>query len=215
MKEVSKMSDQMTFADSRNTISSQGSASGATPCGSPDGPMTNPSGPDHAHANLSARQAKEKGLLTSGTYGPPGIGLLKSFALQEFLANRLRQRTASIGSTLFRLTWKPKVTRSGRWYYQLVASAPRTSARDFGSWPTTKAWDGSGGGQVKRSTERGNLKDHALLAAFGKTPNGSNVSMVGRGQLNPDFSRWLMGLPDVWASCADTATLLWRRRRRK
>jgi hypothetical protein len=42
----------------------------------------------------------------------------------------------------------------------------------------------------------------------GPTTNGLNVETEDRGELNPDFSRWLMGFPIAWSSCADTAMQL-------
>ena len=46
----------------------------------------------------------------------------------------------------------------------------------------------------------------AQLVASGPTPNGSPASTGSRGQLNPDLSRWLMGFPAEWGSCAATET---------
>lgn len=69
------MSRQMMLEGLRNATFSQESVPGHTPCGKPDGRMTDPSGQEAAHANLSARQAKELGLLMSGTYGPSSIDL--------------------------------------------------------------------------------------------------------------------------------------------
>jgi DNA (cytosine-5)-methyltransferase 1 len=66
------MYGQLTFLDTPSATSSQGSASGALPCGAPAGATTRPYGPDPALVSLSPRQAKEKGLMTSGTCGPLG-----------------------------------------------------------------------------------------------------------------------------------------------
>lgn len=129
----------MTYDLFDNAISSPASADGATHSGSPAGPTTNPCGPAHVPANLSARQARERGLLTSGTSGPPGIGSSASVALAWSLGSRLRQRLEGRGSTLFRLTWRQKATAAGRSYSQLVASARRTSGSGCGSWPTPNA----------------------------------------------------------------------------
>ena len=85
--------------------------------------MIDRSGPDPVLASLSARQAEQAGLLTSGTYGRTGIGSSNSAALQSSLANRLRAKTASVGSILYRLTWKDRATPSGRLICALRASA--------------------------------------------------------------------------------------------
>jgi hypothetical protein len=80
----------------------------------PDGQTTGRSGPAPAHASLSAMQAEERGLLTSGTYGRTGNGSLPTSALQSSLESRLRARTGAAGSILYRLIWKAQATPSGR-----------------------------------------------------------------------------------------------------
>lgn len=125
-----------------SATSSPALASGATPCAAPAGPMIALSGPDPALASLSARQAKERGLLTSGTSGQPGSTSSASAALASSLASRLQARTRSLGSTLFTLTWKQRVTPSGLSISALRASVRRISDNDFGSWPTPRASEG-------------------------------------------------------------------------
>ena len=134
--------------DTRNVISSPGSAFGPTPCDAPDGLTTSPSGPARALASLSARQAAEQGSLMSGTYGQRGTISSESAALQSSLESRLRAKTASTGSTLYRLTWKTRATPSGRLICALRASARRTSDSDCGllrkGWTTPQAHDTHG-----------------------------------------------------------------------
>ena len=133
------MSTQMTFPGFDSAISSPGSGSGPTPCALPVSPTIIRFGLDHALASLSARQAKEKGLLTSGTFGPRFTTSSASAALSASLASRLQARTGLDGSTLYRLTWKSWVTPAGRCLSLLRGSAHRTSGNGFTGWPTPMA----------------------------------------------------------------------------
>jgi hypothetical protein len=139
MNEASKMSGQQTSQDTRSVISSPESADGVLPSGSLAGPTTDLSGLAAVRASLSARQAKEKGLLTSGIYGRDGSTSSASADLSSSLANRLKRRLTTAGSTLFRLTWKEKVTPSGRSVCLLRASVRPMEGRGCGSWPTPRA----------------------------------------------------------------------------
>ena len=103
--------------------------------------MTDGCGQDPAHASLSPRLAKVLGLMTSGTYGPRSTGSSASAALQSSLENKLRQRTASAGLTLYKLTWKDRGTPQGLPICALRASAHRTSGSDCTGWPTPVAND--------------------------------------------------------------------------
>ena len=64
--------------------------------------------------------------MTSGTSGPLSTGSSNSADLTSFLESRLQAKTASLGSTLYRLTWKRRATPQGRQIPALRASARRT-----------------------------------------------------------------------------------------
>ena len=130
------MYDQKTSEGTHSVISSPESADGPTRYASLGGLTINQYGRALAPANLSARQAEALGLLTSGICGPTSIILSASADLQSSLASKLRLRLATGGSTLFRLTWKDRDTPSVRRICALRASAPRTSDKDCGGWPT-------------------------------------------------------------------------------
>lgn len=136
MNDLSKTCCPTTCEASLNAISSRESASGPLPCAELGGLTIAQFGQALAPANLSARQARELGLLTSGICGPVFSTLSPSVRLQSSLENRLRARLSSLGSTLYTLTWKPWVTPSGPSRFRLRASVRRISETDYFGWPT-------------------------------------------------------------------------------
>jgi hypothetical protein len=128
-----------TSRASPSATSLQASGSGASHFGAPGGQMIDLFGLVPAPANLSARQAKELGLLTSGTYGRHSTTLSASAALHSSLESRLRARTQILGSTLYKMTWKAWDTGSGRSRSRLRASVLRTSETGSTGWPTPTA----------------------------------------------------------------------------
>ena len=177
MKDPSKTYCQATSNPSPSATSSPESASGPMPSDKPDGPTIEKSGPEVVHANLSARQAKELGLLTSGTYGPRFITSSGSVRLEQSLVSRLRAKTVSLGSALFRLTWKQRDTPLGVSIYALRASARRTSDKDYTSseapWITPQTHDTTVRGNVNADHHYSphDLSNQALLAAGWRSPD--------------------------------------------
>lgn len=55
-------------------------------------------------------------------------------------------------------------------------------------------------------------KGPARLTASGKKLIGSFAEMESGGQLSPEHSRWLMGLPAAWDFCGATAMASLRRK---
>lgn len=76
------------------------------------------------------------------------------------------------------------------------------------SWPTPQSRDYKGannpGNELTHNTRP--LNEQARLA-HGGTLSGSSAATGKPGQLNPAFSRWLMGYPTEWDECAPMATV--------
>jgi len=97
---------------------------------------------------------------------------------------------------------------------QVADTLTAQSAVAKAPWETP---NGSAGGKSSRSGDR---KDELLFGgqvrstASGLVQTGSGVvtlAVPDGAQLNPEHSRWLMGLPPKWSSCAPTVTRSSRR----
>lgn len=168
--------DLPTLQDTPSAISSPALASGPTPSDEPDGQTARPYGQDHALASLSARQAKEQDLLTSGTSGRTSTISSNSASLQSSLESRLRAKTALLGSTLYKLTWKQRATPSGRLIPALRASVRPTSGNGFtgleneaSARPTPAARDWKGKTHERWGTNARPLNEVAGLAGWPTT----------------------------------------------
>lgn len=147
------MSEQTISKSSRNAISSPESAGGPSPCVSPDGLTTDPSGPDRRPVSRSASQEKAGARQMNDTF-PPNLldwygmdapkccsenksqARLFSERLQSHLENGLQKRLNGRGSTIYRTAWKQHVTPLGRLISRLRASGHRISANGHFSGPT-------------------------------------------------------------------------------
>jgi len=181
------MFTQTICEDTSNATSSPASESGPTPCVRPVGQMTDLFGLVPVLANLSARQAKDLRLLTSGTSGQLLGTSSASASLQSSLESKLRARLSMIGSTLYTLTWKPWVTPSGVPRSRLRASVRRISETvttglvSPRATPTTRDWkDGSFQENIPLNSLLGRV---AWLASWA-TPRANDSEK--RGDLAPD-----------------------------
>ena len=178
----------MICEDSRSAISSPELVSGVMPYVLRGGPTSGLFGRGHALANLSPWLAELTGFLTSGTYGPTGITSSESAALVSFLVSRLRAKTALLGSTLFKLTWKERATPSGHSIYALRASARRTSDNACTSWPTPQAVDGGKACNRFREDSQNGIGAIASLTSWA-TPTTRDHKSTG------DLENYIYGSP--------------------
>ena len=170
-----------TLPDSHNATSSQASACGATPCARGGGQIAALYGLAPAPASHSAWLAWVVGLTTSGTFGPSGSTSSSSAALRSSLVSRLKQRLGTVGSTLFKLTWKESATPSQRPVSLLRASVRRTSDNDCTSWPTPQAFDATNNGEPRALRYKGNAPSEA-----GNTRNPNSP-----GSYRGDLKDWV------------------------
>ena len=161
-------------------------------------------------ASLSARQAREQGLMTSGIYGLRGIGSSSSADLQSCLESRLQARLLTTGSTLYKLTWKPWTTPSGLSRSRLRASVPRTSGTDSTGWPTPSATDYKGGyqgGRIRNGKLSTDRLDVAAQLAGWPTPTAADENM-SRTSDPQAYSERRMARPNSSVNLATTAQAL-------
>jgi len=170
MSEALSMSGPMTLAVSPNVISSQALALGHTHYVLLDGQMTDLFGQALAPASHSPSPEKAMASQTSATCGPHGSNSSASADLSLSLASRLQAKTRSLGSTLFRLTWKVRVTPSGRLIPALRGTAHRISGNVCTSWPTTTVQDSVRMPGADFATPNITL-NHAASYAHWPTPN--------------------------------------------
>lgn len=128
--------------------------------------------------------------MMSGIYGPPSFISSESADLTNFLESRLQARTASTGSTLYRLTWKRRRTPSGRLIPALRATVRRTSGKDFDSTPTIRDVLPTYGGGVSGNIRVGHPANGDRDQSWQRRDTGTEIreglrpESCGRGEFN-------------------------------
>ena len=167
----------------RNAISSPGSGAGPTPCDSLDGMTLDLFGQPLCPANPSRQPGKAKATATRAICGPHSTGSSASRDLSESLANRLKRRLGSGGSTEYSLTWRDSDTPAGRRFYLLRASGRRTSDTGCIGWPTARAEDSESTGAHRGTLDT--LTSATRLAGWPtpRTPTGGPESAARKQEL--------------------------------
>jgi (2Fe-2S) ferredoxin len=190
----------MTLKDSHKSTCLQVLEAGPVLCASQDGRTTAQYGQQVAHANLSARQAKENNLMMSGTYGPPFIGLQASNALSLYLANSLR-KDAEVWIDLVQTDMESLGYAFRRRRFRLRASVRRTSGSVLTGWPTPTASNTKNAYQDaekviarKLAGRQSNLQDFACLAGWPTLRRGmerAGIRGEGCGTGSCQRIRWM------------------------
>lgn len=163
------------------------------------------SGPQICALRASRRLTRGK-----GCFGWPTVTnsmVTEQDLAQAITAGRSSQREAYAESKIFPLAgWVSPMaqdgTRGGLPPRPQDTGVPLSQLAALAGWATPTVQDAennAGPSQWERNSWPLNVQ------ASGTTTTLSPVPMEKRGALNPDFCRWLMGYPDVWASSGATA----------
>lgn len=165
----------MTSSDMTNGICAPGSADGPLPSSGPDMPSSVEYFQSLRPANLTARQARDLELLTSGTYGPQPTTSSDICALESSLVNKFQASWPSNGGTLYRTTFKRRDMSPQRSIPAWRSGADRTSGNGFTGWPTPREADGeknvrSAAGSAREVERKGGPQDMSGAATLSGWP---------------------------------------------
>lgn len=197
------MSYQLTLSLTASAISSQALAAGPLLSSSQDGQKTSLSGQGVFPATLSARQAREQGLMTSGTYGQLSFGSSSSVALQSSLASKLVQSLPLSGGISWHLTWRARTTPRLRQICQLRASGLRIGEIGCSGWGTPTVQDGNG--RDRHNQRDGSIRLSLLgqARAMWSTPvasDGKSLKRSPQALKNRREKKYGLALPEQTAS---------------
>lgn len=205
------MYNQMTLWHIPIATSSRGLGDGHSLLNNQDGAIV-PCGVGHVHANRSQLPESEEEKQTIATFGQSGSASSRSASLQQSLVSKLQARTHSLGSTMYKLTWKVRTTPAQRSIYALRASVRRISDSDYSGllievtgWPTPKTLEimedyeryiermqHSKHAKNRGKTKPGNLSIAASLAGW-RSPATTEPGVTTSRLLDKSGNPWMPG----------------------
>ena len=162
------MSNHPTSKDLPSVISSPVSEDGAEHLSLQDGAQSDLFGQDRHRASLFQQPGTTQEKRMTDIFGLSFSISSASAALQQSLESRLQAQLDLDGSTIYKLTWKQKVTPQRRSYYHLAASALRTKENGCSSWPTPTA--ATGGASKNPNNKRGINGGNPMATAAAMVP---------------------------------------------
>ena len=107
------------------------------------------SSPEDSLASLLVSPGSDEARRMTVTSGRKWLGLLANAGPAGSLVRTLLESSAW-RSTIVSLTWKASVTKRGRLFFRLAASAPGTAESASGLWPTPTTGEGKSVGPAER-----------------------------------------------------------------
>jgi hypothetical protein len=141
-----------------------------------------------APAKPSVAPESKKASEIIATYGRSSFGSSASANLTESLASRLKLRLDTVGSTVYRQTWKRKTTPLGRLYWAHTARALTTKDSGYTGWPTPDTHKCGGQQDATKRRDGGHavrLQDAVTMAGW-PTPNAMEGGQTSRGGARKD-----------------------------
>ncbi len=152
---------------------------GTMPCNSQDGLMTDQYGQPACPANHSLWRGGKKRNGTIDIFGPSSTISFENADLSPSLANKLKLRLDSAGSTVYAQTWIERATPLGLLYWAHTVSGHRTSGNGYSGWPTTRANDAEKRGETAINPRNG-LVSASQIAGY-PTPRADEFSSRQEG----------------------------------